>query len=257
MRLVTIISLHLIEGRSIYEHKKEHRQQICGNGCQGTNKCTEGRCKLDGMLFGIPAKSTEGTVTFQETEIMEYISRVLSEWLAQQNVIEPSDRGLYEYAMYSFLVSVMPLVIFMIASGIVGMLPEGLLIIIPFMVIRKFSGGYHAKHAYICMTISLGLLVSSFYVVIHSECGWFFHMLVVISGASVIINSPIDSENKKLEEDEIDQYKRTTCMLVTMTIVLYSVLILLNQRHYAVCLAVSLVLTAILQLPCIVIKRKF
>lgn len=107
------------------------------------------------------------------------------------------------------------------------------------------------------MTISLGLLVSSFYVVIHSECGWFFHMLVVISGASVIINSPIDSENKKLEEDEIDQYKRTTCMLVTMTIVLYSVLILLNQRHYAVCLAVSLVLTAILQLPCIVIKRKF
>ena len=108
---------------------------------------------------------------------MEYISRVLSGWLAQQNAIEPDDRGLYEYAMYSFLVSVMPLVIFLIASGIVGMLPEGVLIIIPFMVIRKFSGGYHAKHAYICMTISLGLLVSSFYVVIHSECSWLFHML--------------------------------------------------------------------------------
>ena len=187
---------------------------------------------------------------------MEYISRVLSGWLDQQNAIEPDDRGLYEYAMYSFLVSVMPLVIFLIASGIVGMLPEGVLIIIPFMVIRKFSGGYHAKHAYICMTISLGLLVSSFYVVIHSECSWLFHMLVVISGVSVIINSPIDSENKELEEDEINQYRRTTCMLVIMTIVLYSVLILLNQRHYAVCLAVSLVLTAILQLPCIVIKRK-
>lgn len=187
---------------------------------------------------------------------MEHILRVLSGWLVQQNAIEPSDRELYEYAMYSFQVSVMPLAIFLIASGVIGMLSEGLLIVIPFMVMRKFSGGYHARHAYTCMMISVGLLTSSFYVVIHAECNWIVHMLVVISGLSVVVNSPIDSENKKLEEEEFNQYRRTTCFLVIITMVLYSVLIALHQNRYAVCLAVSLVLTAILQLPCILKKRK-
>lgn len=184
--------------------------------------------------------------------MMEHILRALSGWLVQQAAIEPSDRELYEYAMYSLLVSVVPLAIFLIASGVIGMLTEGLLIVIPFMVTRKFSGGYHAKHAYTCMMISVGLLTSSFYIVIHAECNWIFHILAAISGLSVVVNSPIDSENKKLEEDEMNRYRRTTCLLVIITIILYSVLIALNQSHYAVCLAVSLVLMAILQVPCII-----
>lgn len=187
---------------------------------------------------------------------MGYVLKALSGWLVQQNAIKSSDRELFEYAMYSFLVSVMPLAIFLIASGVIGMLPEGLLIVIPFMVIRKFSGGYHAKHAYTCMLISVGLLVSGFYVVIHAECTWIVHMLAIISGVSVIINSPIDSENKKLEEDEFNQYRCITYLLVIITIILYFALITLNQSYYAICLMVGLVLTAILQLPCIVKKRK-
>lgn len=187
---------------------------------------------------------------------MGHVLRTLSDWLVQQDAIDPDDRELYEYAMYSFLISVMPLVIFLIASGVIGMLAEGLLIVIPFMVTRKFSGGYHARHVYICMMISVGLLASSIYVVIHADCSQFFHMLAVISGVSVIINSPIDSDNKKLEDDEINQYRHTTCLLVIMIMVLYFGLVILNQRHYALCLGVSLILTAVLQLPCIVKKRQ-
>lgn len=190
---------------------------------------------------------------------MEHVLKLLSGWLVQQDAIKSDDRELYEYAMYSFLVSVMPLAIFLVASGVIGMLTEGLLIVIPFMVTRKFSGGYHARHAYTCMMISAGLLTSSFYIINHVECNWIVHILVAISGLSVVVNSPIDSENKRLEEDEIDQYRNTTCLVVIITIIWYFVLIALNQRRYAVCLAVSLVLTAILQMPCIVQskKRKF
>lgn len=187
---------------------------------------------------------------------MGHILRAFSGWLVQHDAIESGDRELYEYAMYSFLVSVMPLAIFLVVSGVIGMLTEGLLIIIPFMVTRKFSGGYHAGHAYTCMMISVGLLASSFYVVVHAECNWIVHILVAISGLSVGINSPIDSENKRLEEDEINQYRRATCLLAIITMVFYSVLVTLNQRRYAVCLAVSLVLTAIMQLPCIIQRSK-
>jgi len=185
---------------------------------------------------------------------MEHILRALSNWLIQQDAIKPDDRELYEYAICSFLISVMPLAIFLIASGVIGMLPEGLLIIVPFMVIRKFSGGYHARHAYTCMMISMGLLGSSFYVVIHVDCSQLFHILVVVSGLSVVINSPIDSDNKKLKEDEIKRYRYITRLLIIISVALYSIFVILKQDHYAVCLGVSIVLTAILQLPSIMKK---
>ncbi len=186
---------------------------------------------------------------------MEHVLRALSNWLVQQDAIESSDRELYEYAIYSFLISVMPLAIFLIVSGIMGMLLEGLLIVIPFMVIRKFSGGYHARHAFTCMFISVGLLTSSFYVITHADCSWLFHILAAISGLSVAFNSPIDSENKRLKEDEIKQYRHTTYLLIIISVGLYSVLVVLHQTHYAVCIAVSLVLTALMQLPCILKKK--
>ena len=81
---------------------------------------------------------------------MGYVLRALSGWLVQQNAIKSSDRELFEYAMYSFLVSVMPLAIFLIASGVIGMLPEGLLIVIPFMVIRKAEVIMLNMHIHVC-----------------------------------------------------------------------------------------------------------
>lgn len=55
--------------------------------------------------------------------------------------------------MYSFLVPITPLAIFLIASGVIGLLPEGLLIVIPLMVTKNLvvatMPGMH-KHDDIC-----------------------------------------------------------------------------------------------------------
>ena len=186
---------------------------------------------------------------------MEHVLKALSGWLVEHNAIEPGDRELYEYAMYSFLVSVMPLAIFLIVSGLMGLMTEGLLIVTNFMVTRKFSGGYHARHMYTCLIISVGLLSICFYVVTHVNCSWIIHILVVINGLSIAMNSPIDSDNKKLMKDEIRQYKYITCLIVSITMLIYIVLLFMQAERYAICLAVSLVLSSLLQLPCILKKN--
>ena len=98
---------------------------------------------------------------------MDRLLSELTDWLIHNRAISSDDKELYEYAIYSFIISTVPLVIFLVISGIIGMFPEGFLIIMPFMVIRKFGGGYHAKHAYICMIMSTGLLAGCLYVVSH------------------------------------------------------------------------------------------
>lgn len=190
---------------------------------------------------------------------MEQVTRLLSGWLVKHEAIKPGDRELYEYASYSFLISVTPLVIFLIAGGAIGMLPEGMLIIFPFMIIRKFSGGYHANHASVCLIVSTGLLGICLYVVTYADSNWILHTLTVAAGMSIVINSPIDSENRRLTETEMKRYRCVACLIVAVMITIYVVLAAFQMKHYSVCIAVSLILSALLQMPCIVgnwIERK-
>lgn len=185
---------------------------------------------------------------------MEQIPGLLSEWLVKHKAIKSGDRELYEYAIYSFLVSVTPLVIFLIASGVIGMLPEGMLIIFPFMVIRKFSGGYHANHASVCLIVSTGLLGICLFVVTCADSSWILHTLSAVAGISIAINSPIDSENRKLTDAEIRRYRHMTRIIVAAMVTAYTVLAACRLERYSICVAVSLILSALLQMPCIVGK---
>lgn len=186
---------------------------------------------------------------------MNRIVSLLSGWLIKHNAIEPGDRELYEYALYSFLLSITPLIIFLIISGVIEMFWEGVLIVFPFMVIRKFAGGFHAKHAYVCMIVSTGLLGLCLYVVAHTASGWIFHILIVVAGMSIMVHSPIDSENRRLSESEKKQYGLMTRFLVMSMILFYVILVVFHFKYYAGCVVISLGLTALLQLPCVLMRK--
>lgn len=180
---------------------------------------------------------------------MNQVLSLMSDWLVRHHTIKPDDRELYEYAIYSFLISITPLVIFLIASGVMGLWGEGMMIILPFMVIRKFCGGYHAKYAYICLVLSTALLGICLFVAIHADSNWVLHTLLGIAGISIMVNSPIDSENKRLTEDERKRYRHVTSLLVMTMIMLYVILKVFRIERYSICIAVSLILVALLQLP--------
>lgn len=57
---------------------------------------------------------------------MNQVLSLISDWLVRHHTIKPDDRELYEYAIYSFLISITPLAIFLIASGVMGLWGEGL-----------------------------------------------------------------------------------------------------------------------------------
>ena len=67
------------------------------------------------------------------------------------NAINEADKELYKYALYSFFLLVSPLIL---AGGVgfgLGSVKHGVALIFPFMVLRKFSGGYHAKNLHTCI----------------------------------------------------------------------------------------------------------
>lgn len=184
------------------------------------------------------------------------ISNHLIDWLIHQGALQPVDRELYTYAAYCFLFAWTPLFLLIMISAFLGRLPEALLLILPFMTIRKFSGGFHAKTPQACLIISCSLLACFMYLTVHIPVCSALYMVLALASASLMINSPIISPQRPATPDEQKHFRQ----IVIIAVILYNGIILtLSQTafsHWAICLALGLILSALLQIPCIISRLK-
>ena len=184
------------------------------------------------------------------------ISNSLVNWLINKEAIQSRDRELYEYAAYSLIITISPILLVTIIGCIMGVLLESILMIIPFMVIRKFSGGFHLKSALICFLCSIALLFCFLFAVTRLSVGIPLHIIFSISIFILLSLSPVDSEERRLSATEKKKYKKTTCILVAAFGVLYILSSFSQLDIIAICTCMGLCLCALLQIPCIPAKLK-
>lgn len=185
---------------------------------------------------------------------MSFISSRIIEWLINIQVIDREDRELYEYAVYSICITMLPLFLSIAVGALQRNIKGYVLVIIPFLFLRKFSGGYHAKNAFSCLIESIILL--TVFAKIADSCINTFSIILasLLSIIVLVINSPIDSENRRL-----DDYEKNTCRHVVWVIcgILFVIDILLyvldyrSELRYIMC---GVILTAVMQIPGIIEK---
>lgn len=185
---------------------------------------------------------------------MSCLACKIADWLINLRIIQKEDRELYEYAAYSICITMFPLVFGIVIGGIEGNIKGYVFVIIPFLLFRKFSGGYHANHIVICLVESIILLVIT--VRVASSNIRFSYILVttIVLMICLIVNSPIDSENRRL-----DDYEKNTCKHIVWVIcgILFVIGILLyildysSELRYIMC---GVILTAVMQIPGIIEK---
>jgi len=186
--------------------------------------------------------------------MMEHCIGSIVTWLIRHDAVEDTDRELYEYAVYSLIITLSPLLIIMIIGSFMGMLKESVLLILPFMIIRKFSGGFHAKYGRTCFIGSCVVLFLCVVLVSHITCNVILNVIVLGAVTGLCIWSPIDSDNRRLSDEEKRRYKKVTCATAVTFAVLYILLNMAKSDTYAVCIAVGLMLPAGLQVPAILQK---
>ena len=191
--------------------------------------------------------------------MIQKVSSGVSRWLLKAGAISSEDEELYEYAAYSFLFSLAPMALVLIIGGILGMWLEGVLLILPFMLIRKFSGGYHLKSSVVCFissTVLLALFLWVIRLVVHYEAYTIFSVIVGSSILLLSILSPIDSEERRLKEREKIVFRRVAIVMAVIIGVLYAVLMACGLFTAAVSMGSGLILAALLQLPCLVVRGR-
>ena len=116
---------------------------------------------------------------------------------------------------------------------------------------RKFCGGYHAKKAWYCLIISSVLLVTCTIISSYINYNYALVIITMIAMVSLIICSPVDSENRRLSQEEKKCCKIATIIIAFIFFGIDLILYLCQQETYAVCIAIGIILVAGLQIPCI------
>lgn len=178
----------------------------------------------------------------------------IADWLIRCQVITEEDRELYEYAIYSIFLTISPLFLAIVFGYLFGAVWQSVLIILPFVIVRKFSGGYHAKKAGICLISSSLLLVLCIILSFCVECNLMLLFITILSAVSLMHFSPIESENRLLSRDEQVYYKKITAVIVINFVIVDLLLFLFRVYPCVVCISIGLILSAGLQYPCIFSK---
>lgn len=180
---------------------------------------------------------------------MELLVKRITGWLINKQIISQEDRELYEYAVFSIFITMLPLLLAIIVGALEGNIKGYILVIIPFFILRKFSGGYHAKNAGVCFLESILLLVITVKVADSRFSIYVFEIVAVISMVSLMINSPIDSENRRLDEYEINICKKVVRIIVFALLIICTILYYVKcekEFRYVLC---GIILTAVMQVP--------
>lgn len=178
------------------------------------------------------------------------------DWLIGCNVIQESDKDLYEYAVYSIFLTASPVILAITAGLLLGAIGRSLLIILPFVAIRKYSGGYHAKTPRVCFVASSLLLVLCIILSFHIKCSGILMCITVGAIVSLGHFSPIDNENRVLSKEEHIYYKKKVVLFAALFFCVATLLYLLQLNIGTVSISIGIILSAALQFPAVIEQNK-
>ena len=111
----------------------------------------------------------------------------------RHNAIHEEEKELYEYALHSAVLLILPLFLAGTIGFCFGSIRTGIIVVIPFMILRKFSGGYHAKKLSHCLMGSVMLLSLCILFATHVTHDW-----IVLVTAGTVSYTHLDVYKRQL-----------------------------------------------------------
>lgn len=179
------------------------------------------------------------------------MSEKIADWLIGQKAISSDERELYAYAVHCLFSLIYPIAFASVVGIISGMIMESIVMIIPFMIIRKFSGGYHADSFGKCLIISSIVIAGALLIGKNIYNGATLNAFYIAASILLIIFSPIDSINKRLDDDDKMFCKKITIVTVFVFFTITEILWCMGHRYYIGFIELGIILVVLLQVVAI------
>lgn len=179
------------------------------------------------------------------------IAKATADWLTKSGAVSEEDASAYEYVVYRAIFTVIPLLMTLVIATLMKMTAEGLLMIIPFILIRRFCGGLHLNSSAVCFISSTTTLVVALFIIrllVTFEMIALASAMAITSAASIVAIGSVESKNRPLSPKEKKAFTKVSRILCLTTLAMFTVFLIIGKLRYAVPIGIGLFLTAILQI---------
>ena len=142
------------------------------------------------------------------------MSNSLIQKLVEKGIIQKEEIQIYSFGLECLLLKLITFISYLVIAIIMGKLKEFAIIMLVFVPLRRSAGGYHAKTRLGCYMVSCIVLIITLFI---SPINIDKYMLLILLAVSDIVFwflSPVDNENKRMEDDEIIHFRTKTRQIV-------------------------------------------
>ncbi len=160
--------------------------------------------------------------------------------------LSEEEREIAEYGLNQGLVLIGGLVMAVIAGWLMGIPLHAALFLVLTYILRIYAGGYHAKTPMRCGVVSVIFILVCFLCMKYVSLPLtVLHILTLGAGLFLLKTVPVDTANKKLDDEERRVYGRKARQIVLAEAGIYLASVLLGWDAGIRCVSVCLIFMAV------------
>lgn len=158
------------------------------------------------------------------------IEKILNKLIAD-NVIERKDIPAYRFGIEAMMLKILHYTTYFVLAVSLGKVTEFIIIFAAFVVLRRNTGGYHAKTRLGCYFLSCAVVIGS---LLATEILYFKSIsvvIIIIEMVVLLLISPVENKNRPMDEEEVVSFKYQLKWVAVLVTVCCSILLRLEKWY--------------------------
>ncbi|WP_313346261.1 accessory gene regulator B family protein [Sedimentibacter sp.] len=170
------------------------------------------------------------------------ISKNVAVFFIKNNLIQVDEIDIYIYGLQLIISSILGISIILFFGIISDHLTDSLIFLFCFIILRQYSGGYHANSYLKCNLYFISIFLLTEAAVIYTQAKYKDVLtvgLICISFVIILRFAPIDNINKKLSNSQKLKNKKIT-LIIFVILITISIFMKVNDVNYYYNIAVTI-----------------
>lgn len=181
---------------------------------------------------------------------MEIILNKVMTFIAKDNELDDEEAEVVRYGLEIVITRAIFAVIIVITGLLMNCFFESIVFAISFSLLREYGGGYHAETRSKCFVLSIFTLIAALSIIKLAENFQFLTFpiwgLALVLVIYILLKAPIDTPNKRFDEDEIRIYGKKARLLTVILLVAAVLLWILNFSDFSFTVLTGIIIQAYL-----------
>lgn len=167
------------------------------------------------------------------------LSCKITEWFVDKKIISSDEREIYQYSVEVLLSDAIYLFVAFLTALLTNSLLASIAFLLGFLLLRKFSGGYHASTYLRChflFWVNQILMIAVYYLLPGEYSRIASLIFISISIVCVFVLAPVENENKPLSDKEKRKYGFLSKMVIIFDAAVVLVLSITEVYFQYICM---------------------